>query len=65
MDVLVEIHDEEELKKIEHMKTELIGINNRDLRTFQTDISNSINLGKLISDNKILSLKAVLIPEKM
>ena len=52
MDVLVEVHDEEELKKIERMKTELIGINNRDLRTFKTDISNSIKLGKLISDNK-------------
>ena len=52
MDVLVEIHDEEELKKIEHMKTELIGINNRDLRTFKTDILNSIELGKLISDDK-------------
>jgi len=52
LDVLVEIHDEEELKKIEGMKTQLIGINNRDLRTFKTDISNSIKLGKLISDNK-------------
>ena len=54
MDVLVEIHDEEELKKIERMKTELIGINNRDLKTFKTDISNSINLGKLISNDKIV-----------
>ena len=52
MDVLVEIHNEEELKKIERMKTELIGINNRDLRTFKTDILNSIELGKLISDDK-------------
>ena len=54
LDVLVEIHDEEELKKIEGMKTQLIGINNRDLRTFKTDISNSIKLGKLISDNKTI-----------
>ena len=54
MDVLVEIHDEEELKKIERMQTELIGINNRDLKTFKTDISNSIKLGKLISNNKIV-----------
>jgi len=54
LDVLVEIHDEEELKKIEGMKTELIGINNRDLKTFKTDISNSIKLGKLISADKII-----------
>ena len=43
LDVLVEIHDVEELKKIEQMKTQLIGINNRDLKTFETDITNSIN----------------------
>ena len=52
IDVLVEIHNEEELKKIEPMKTELIGINNRNLKTFKTDIFNSIQLGKLIPDNK-------------
>ena len=52
LDVLVEIHDEEELKKIERMKTKLVGINNRDLKSFKTDISNSIKLGKLISADK-------------
>ena len=54
LDVLVEIHDVDELKKIEHMKTSLIGINNRNLKTFQTDITNSINLGKLIPGDKIV-----------
>ena len=54
LDVLVEIHDLEELKKIEDMKTSLIGINNRNLKTFQTDITNSINLVKLIPDDKIV-----------
>ena len=36
------------------MKTSLIGINNRNLKTFQTDITNSINLGKLIPGDKIV-----------
>ena len=54
LDVLVEIHDVDELKKIENMKTSLIGINNRNLKTFQTDITNSINLGKLIPGDKIV-----------
>ena len=54
LDVLVEIHNVDELKNIEHMKTSLIGINNRNLKTFQTDIKNSINLGKLISGDKIV-----------
>ena len=54
LDVLVEIHDVKELKKIEQMKTSLIGINNRNLKTFETDIMNSINLGKLIPGDKIV-----------
>ena len=53
LDVLVEIHDVDELKKIENMKTSLIGINNRNLKTFQTDITNSINLN-LIPGDKIV-----------
>ena len=55
LDVLVEIHDVDELKKIENMKTSLIGINNRNLKTFQTDITNSINLGKLIPDKIVVT----------
>jgi len=44
MDALVEIHDEEELKRALAIGAELIGINNRDLKTFRTDIMTSINL---------------------
>ena len=54
LDVIVEIHDVKELKKIEQIKTSLIGINNRNLKTFETDIMNSINLGKLIPGDKIV-----------
>ena len=54
LDVLVEIHDFDELEKILQMKTLLIGINNRNLKTFKTDIFNSIKLGNLISDDKIV-----------
>ena len=36
------------------MKTELIGINNRNLKTFQNRYLNSINLGKLIPGDKIV-----------
>jgi indole-3-glycerol phosphate synthase len=44
MDALVEIHDEDELQRALDLDADLIGINNRDLKTFVTDITTAIRL---------------------
>ncbi|MCD7739839.1 MAG: indole-3-glycerol phosphate synthase TrpC [Candidatus Gastranaerophilales bacterium] len=48
---LVEAHDEIEIKKAINAKARIIGVNNRNLKTFDIDINNSINLRKYIPDN--------------
>lgn len=52
LEVLLEIHNEEELAHICDA-TELVGINNRDLKTFTVDINRSVELGKKIPAGKL------------
>jgi indole-3-glycerol phosphate synthase len=48
LEVLLEIHDEEELKKSLEANADLIGVNNRNLKTFEVSIENSKRLAPLI-----------------
>jgi indole-3-glycerol phosphate synthase len=48
MDALVEVHDEDELERAIALDADLIGINNRNLKTFVTDLGAAIRLKPLV-----------------
>jgi indole-3-glycerol phosphate synthase len=52
--VLVEVHDKDELMEALTLKTPLIGINNRNLRTFETSIETTIGMLELIPEDRIV-----------
>lgn len=54
MDVLVEVHDKAELDIALNMKSTMLGINNRDLRTFETSLQNTIDLLEYIPEDKLI-----------
>jgi indole-3-glycerol phosphate synthase len=54
MDVLVEVHDADELQRALTLDTRLIGINNRNLRTFITDLQTTLTLKDRIPEDRII-----------
>ncbi|MGE4482299.1 indole-3-glycerol phosphate synthase TrpC [Acidocella sp.] len=54
MDVLVEVHEEQELERALLLQTPLLGINNRNLKTMVTDIATTETLSSLCPPNKFL-----------
>jgi indole-3-glycerol phosphate synthase len=64
MDVLVEVHDAQELDIALGMKTNLLGINNRNLRTFETSLQNTLDLLPRIPQGKrVVTESGILTPE--
>ena len=53
LDYLIEVHDLKELKRVEHFSNAMIGVNNRNLKTFDVDLNNSINLKNAFNSNNL------------
>ncbi len=54
MDVIVEVHDEDELARALALKSPMLGINNRNLKTFETTLATTERLAPLVSAGKMI-----------
>jgi len=58
LDALVEVHDETELSEALEVGASIIGVNNRDLKTFDVTLQTAIRLSKLIPEDRLLVVES-------
>lgn len=63
LDVLVEVHNEDELEVALDLPVPLIGVNNRNLRTFETSLGTSLRLKDRVGDGTLVAESGIHTPE--
>ena len=54
LDYIIEVHDKDELLRVKNFSKAIIGVNNRNLKTFEVDIENSIRLRKEFKEDNLI-----------
>ncbi|MEQ9260695.1 MAG: indole-3-glycerol phosphate synthase TrpC [Roseovarius sp.] len=60
MDALLEVHNEAELERASRLKSKMIGINNRDLNTFETTLDTSRRLSRIVPPDRLIVCESAL-----
>ena len=63
IDVLVESHTREEVERALKLDVKIFGINNRNLKTFSVDLNTTLELGKLIPNDRVLVSESGIVDE--